>query len=75
MPINYYNLTVECQLCGEEYDLARARLGYSICLSCGEKAARTQAIYKSRCVAQHYNKGCYMYLTPDMNLQSLNKKI
>ena len=75
MPVNYYNLTAECQLCGEEYDLARARLGYTICLDCGEKAAREQIVGKSRCVAQHYNKGGYMYLTPGMDLQSLNKKI
>ena len=73
--IDYYNLTADCLVCGEPYDLARAKLGYRTCLKCGDKAAKTQIFYKSRRVAPHYNKGGYMYLTPDMDLMSLNRKI
>lgn len=75
MQVNYYNLTVRCSMCDEEYDLARAKLGYRVCLDCGEGIARANAIQKSKQVAQHYNKGNYMYVTPDMDLMSLNKKI
>ncbi len=75
MPVNDYNLTVDCQTCGEEYSLARAKLGYRTCLECGDKVAKVQKTFKSKQVAPHYNKGCYMYLTPDMDLMSLNKKM
>lgn len=65
----------DCIKCGDDYPDERAELGYDLCLKCGEALARLQIIYKSRCVAQHYNKGGYMYLTPGMDLMSLNKKI
>ena len=75
MLVDYYNLTAKCRMCGEDYDLARAKLGYSVCLDCGDKIARAQTTLKAKQVAQHYNKGGYMYLTPNMDLMSLNRKI
>ena len=65
----------ECIECGDEYSDARAQLGYDTCLECGDLVARIQVEFKCRCVAPHYNKGGYMYLTPEMDLMSLNKKI
>lgn len=73
--IDYRNLTRNCDICDEPYSLARARLGYNVCLDCGEDIAKAQIIQKTKRVAQHYNKGGYMYLTPDMDLMSLNRKI
>ena len=65
----------ECIRCGEEYPEARSQLGYKTCLTCGDRVARTQAAFKARCIAPHYNKGGYQYLTPGMDLMSLNRKI
>ena len=50
---------VNCSDCGEEYSMKRAKLGYELCLDCGEKDARRIANHRSRCSAPAFNKGAY----------------
>ena len=45
-----------CKLCGEPYDLARMRLGYAVCLDCGDEIAKDKTytiapMHKSNYVA------------------------
>jgi transcription initiation factor TFIIIB Brf1 subunit/transcription initiation factor TFIIB len=65
----------ECIECGEEYSDKRVELGYKVCLKCGDVIADVQATFKAKQIAPHYNKGGYQYLTPGMDLMSLNRKI
>lgn len=65
----------ECIECGSDYPDERARLGYDTCLKCGDLIARVQKAFKAQQVAPHFNKGGYQYLTPGMDLMSLNRKI
>jgi hypothetical protein len=50
----------ECR-CGDDIDPRRARLGYRLCLRCGERAARDER--KSWTVVQEYTKGNYQLVT------------
>lgn len=50
----------DCSHCGEPYPQARAQLGFSVCLDCGERQA-IQA-RKSWCVAP-LHKSNYMLVT------------
>ena len=50
---------VNCKDCGEEYSLKRAKLGYNLCLECGESDAKRIADFRSKCSAPAYNKGAY----------------
>ena len=65
-----------CAECGDDIDPPeRARLGYRICLWCGEEAARSER--KSWTVVQEYQKGGYMFVTADAargTLKQTNQK-
>ena len=50
---------VNCKMCGEEFSLMRAKLGYHLCLECGDSRANRIADFRSRCSAPAYNKGAY----------------
>ncbi len=50
---------VNCKMCGEEYSIKRAKLGYHLCLECGDSRANRIASFRSRCSAPAYNKGAY----------------
>ena len=52
-----------CSLCREKIPTARANLGYSTCLECGEEAAQRLAEQRKTQVAPTYNKGAYQYIT------------
>lgn len=52
----------ECTNCGEEFPEARAKLGYSTCLECGELEAQEEKNRKALCSAPLYNKGGYGYI-------------
>jgi hypothetical protein len=45
-----------CKVCGEPFNIARAKLGYTTCLEHAEPA-------KSFTVAPAYNKGAYQLIT------------
>lgn len=65
----------ECVECGDDVPLARWKLGYRVCLFCGEEAARSER--KSWTVVQEYGKGCYMFVTPaavSTTLKQTNQK-
>ena len=51
-----------CPLCGSPVQSARVRLGYELCVDCGESAARTEIDRRKSCVAPSFNKGPYQYV-------------
>lgn len=61
----------ECDECGELFPEARARLGYTLCLTCGEAAAKKER--KSWCVAPMH-KSNYLLVTNRDDLIGLNNK-
>lgn len=61
----------ECTDCGDEFPTERARLGYRVCLFCGEDRARTER--QSWCVAP-LHKSNYMLWTDPADLIGLNNK-
>mgnify|MGYP003656691136 FL=1 len=58
---------VNCKSCGEEYSMKRAKLGYHLCLECGDERANRIANFRSKCSAPAYNKGAYQ---PIMDVDS-----
>jgi len=50
---------VHCRKCGEEYSIKRAKLGYAVCLECGDAKAVEVAEFRSKCSAPAFNKGAY----------------
>ena len=61
--------THHCTKCGDDYPQARHNLGYTTCLSCGDKAARGV----SHCVVP-MNKSNYTVITNREELAWLNPK-
>lgn len=61
----------ECEECGDGFSVARARLGYSVCLVCGDKRAREAR--KSWTVAPMH-KSNYLLVTNRDDLIGLNNK-
>lgn len=61
----------ECEECGDTFPAARAQLGYRVCLSCGEKAARAQR--KTWTVAPMH-KSNYVLVTNRQELIGMNNK-
>ena len=51
-----------CNVCYEEFPDKRKRLGYNLCINCGDKLAHKEAKRKSKCVAPLFNKGTYQYI-------------
>lgn len=58
----------ECE-CGEEVDARRIALGYSCCLSCGDKEAKARKF-----TIAPINKSNYMMITDIQQLKQLNPK-
>jgi len=63
-----------CSECGAEYSVARAALGYTTCLACGDIQATLQTIAKAARVALTANKGAYQFITPGTDLTVIGKK-
>ena len=59
----------QCKLCGGTYDASRLRIGYAICMPCGDDLA-TKVI---RTVAPMH-KSNYMLITDPSLLKQLNPK-
>lgn len=59
---------VVCE-CGELFPAARARLGYTTCLSCGDRQARTVSW-----VTAPLSKSNYVVITNHAELKMLNPK-
>ena len=63
---------MDCTKCGiEEIESGRLALGYTICPTCGEAAAREIANKRRSQVAIAYPKGAYQYITDTNNLKDL----
>lgn len=63
---------MDCIKCGiEEVEPAREALGYRICLTCGEAAARQEADRKRSRIAIAFPKGAYQYITDEHPLEDL----
>lgn len=58
-----------CEHCEDEVHANRWSLGYRLCLSCGDSAARAERA--SWCVIQPYGKGPYMLVTVPSARQTL----
>ena len=69
MPRKHY--TPQCVGCGEVYSVRRARLGYNVCLECGDcQATKQRASY---CVVPLPKQG-YTLVTRKDDLLHLNQK-
>ena len=63
---------MDCMKCGiEEVESKRAALGYKVCLTCGEAAARQEADRKRSRIAIAFPKGAYQYITDEHPLEDL----
>jgi hypothetical protein len=51
-----------CTRCYDEFSDARRDIGYEVCIECGDRQAKKEAIRKSKCVAPLFNKGSYQYI-------------
>jgi ribosomal protein L37AE/L43A len=58
-----------CKLCGEPYDVARMKLGYAICMPCGEEVAKER---KFTIAPMH--KSNYVAIFDRSDLVGLNNK-
>ena len=58
-----------CRLCGEEYEYERWKLGYKMCLSCGDEMAKKVV----RCVVPMH-KSNYVLVTDRDLLTGANQK-
>jgi ribosomal protein L37AE/L43A len=58
-----------CKDCGNQIHQARARLGYAVCLQCGEEIAR-----RVKHTIAPINKSAYMLITNTELLKQLNPK-
>lgn len=51
-----------CVECNSTFSDKRKKIGYEVCLTCGDKFAHAESIRKSKCVAPLFNKGAYQYI-------------
>ena len=58
-----------CKLCGDQYDLARAGIGYAVCLDCGDEIAKDRKF-----TIAPLNKSNYICITDMAMLKQLNPK-
>jgi len=63
--------TPQCKLCGLIYESQRFRLGYAVCLSCGDEIAELKT--KQYTVAPMH-KSNYVLITNREDLKGLNNK-
>lgn len=61
--------TPQCKLCGDDYDEQRFRLGYAVCLSCGDDLAKERKF-----TIAPLNKSNYVCITDMVMLKQLNPK-
>ena len=66
-------IEVECIECGDDFSIRRYKLGYLICLQCGDKHAKIESRRKSKCSAPAYNKGAYMYVSSKTMARDLGR--
>jgi len=59
----------KCKICGEMFSVRRARVGYKVCLECGEE----QAQQVRHCIAP-LHKSNYVVITNRQDLAGLNNK-
>jgi ribosomal protein L37AE/L43A len=59
----------QCKLCGDTYDIVRYRIGFRVCLSCGDEIAKS---VKHTVVPMH--KSNYMMVTNRDDLIGINNK-
>ena len=62
---------IHCVVCGEVVGAPRSKLGYKVCLMCGDDLAKTERA--SWCVVQEYGKGCYQFVTSESALRTLKQ--
>lgn len=65
--------TPECEDCGATFSERRALLGYRLCLTCGERAARE--VRAGWCVAPIAHKQGATLVTQKSQLRGLNKVV
>ena len=58
-----------CKSCGAEYSIKRKQIGFNVCLSCGDKIAKSK---KHTIVPMH--KSNYMVVTDLRLLKGINNK-
>jgi len=63
--------TPQCKLCGETYELQRLRIGYAVCLDCGDEIAEAKA-RKFTVVPMH--KSNYVAIFDRSDLLGINNK-
>lgn len=51
-----------CIECGGLYSGRRLKLGYKVCLDCGDQSAQKDKEVKAQCSAPLFNKGPYGYI-------------
>jgi hypothetical protein len=60
---------MRCSHCGNEFSVARARLGFDCCLECGGKEAAVETARRALMIAPISHKSGYTYLGPDRATQ------
>lgn len=63
---------MHCSSCAESIDPRRWALGFRLCLTCGDAAARETR--KGWCVSIPYTKGAYQYIHNPDDLKITNPK-
>ena len=61
----------KCRICDEPFAVRRREAGYTLCLPCGEDAARVERA--GWCVVQEYGKGGYQYVTREAAARTLRE--
>ena len=59
----------QCKLCGDDFDEGRFRLGYAVCLMCGDELAKERKF-----TIAPLNKSNYVCITDMVMLKQLNPK-
>ena len=58
-----------CKLCGEPYELGRMKIGFAVCLDCGDEIAKDRKF-----TIAPLNKSNYVCITDMTMLKQLNPK-
>ena len=62
-----------CTECLSKFPDKRKTLGYTTCISCGDKKASEEIKRKSKCTAPLFNKGAYQYIGNLSEVKSLGR--